>query len=181
MAMKTTEIVLPIGNYVVRSFCHEDIDALVRYANNRNVWLNLRDLFPHPYERHHAEAWLRELNQMNPVTAFAIATEEELIGGIGLHPQPDIMRRSVELGYWLAEPYWGKGIATAAVRAMTEWGFSNLPVNRIFAYVFGWNPASARVLEKSGFTLEGRMHQAVFKDGKLTDLLVYGLVKAVGS
>lgn len=175
--MKTTHIALPVGKYVIRSFCHKDIDALVRYANNRNVWLNLRDLFPHPYERHHAEAWLRELQQMNPVTAFAIATEEELIGGIGLHPQPDIMRRSVELGYWLAEPYWGKGIATAAVRAMTEWGFSNLQINRIFAYVFGWNPASARVLEKAGFTLEGRMHQAVFKDGKLTDLLVYGMVK----
>jgi RimJ/RimL family protein N-acetyltransferase len=175
--MKTQEILLPIGEYVIRSFCPEDIDSLVRHANNRNVWLNLRDLFPHPYERHHAEAWLRDLQQMNPVTAFAIASSEELIGGIGLHPQPDVMRRSVELGYWLAEPYWGRGIATAAVRAMVEWGFSNLDINRIFAYVFGWNLASARVLEKAGFTLEGRMREAVFKDGRLTDLFVYGMVR----
>ena len=88
-----------------------------------------------------------------------------------------MLRRSVELGYWLAEPYWGKGIATEAVRAMTEWGFAHLDINRIFAYVFGWNPASARVLEKAGYLYEGRMRQAVCKDGQMTDLLVYGMVR----
>ncbi len=171
------ELVLPIGEYMIRTFRREDINNLLRYANNKNIWLNLRDIFPHPYEVHHAEAWLKEVQAMKPQSAFAIATKEEVIGGIGLHPQPDVLRRSAELGYWLAEPYWGKGITTLAVRAITEWGFNNLEINRIFANTFGWNPASARVLEKAGFTLEGRMRQAVCKDGRMTDLLIYGKLK----
>lgn len=175
--MSRSEVTIPLGEYCLRSFRDRDIDALVKYANNRNVSINLRDVFPFPYERRNAVDWLKEVRRMDPETAFAIATAEEMIGGIGLHPQSDVHRRSAELGYWLGEPYWGRGIATRAVQAMTEWGFATLDVNRIFAYVFAWNPASARVLEKAGFVLEGRLRQAVFKDGRVTDLLVYGMVR----
>jgi RimJ/RimL family protein N-acetyltransferase len=175
--MSTDDVTIPFDEYVIRRFRKDDIDALVRHANNRKVWLNLRDVFPHPYERQHAREWLETVRSMDPELAFAIADAQELIGGIGLHPQTDVLRRSAELGYWLGEPYWGKGIATRAVRAMTEWGFANLDVNRIFAYVFGWNASSARVLEKAGFIFEGRMRQAVYKDGQLTDMLVYGRLR----
>ena len=175
--MNQTGILLTMGEYCIRRFQAEDVDALVRHANNRNVSINLRDIFPFPYERHDAEAWLKEVRKMDPETAFAIATAEELIGGIGLHLQSDVHRRSAEIGYWLAEAYWGRGIATHALQAMTEWGFAHLDINRIFAHVFGWNPASARVLEKAGYVLEGRLRQAVTKDGQVTDLLVYGMVR----
>jgi ribosomal-protein-alanine N-acetyltransferase len=175
--MNQPGILLTMGEYCIRRFQAEDVDALVRYANNRSVSINLRDIFPYPYERRHAEAWLRDVRNMSPETSFAIATDEELIGGIILHPQSDVHRRSAELGYWLAEPYWGRGIATRAVQAMTEWGFGHLDINRIYAHVFGWNPASARVLEKAGYVLEGRLRQAVTKDGQVTDLLVYGMVR----
>lgn len=175
--MSTDDVIMSFDDYVIRRFRKDDIDALVRHANNRNVWLNLRDVFPHPYERHHAREWLDNVQSMDPGVAFAIANAQELIGGIGLHMQTDVLRRSAELGYWLGQPFWGKGIATRAVRGMTAWGFANLDVNRIFAYVFGWNAPSARVLEKAGFVLEGRMRQAVCKDEQLTDLLVYGMLR----
>lgn len=87
------------------------------------------------------------------------------------------MRRSAELGYWLGEEYWGRGITSDAVRVVTAWGFAHLDIDRIFAQVFAWNPASARVLEKTGFTFEGRLRGAVYKDGRTTDLLSYGILR----
>lgn len=175
--MTTPMTILPIGDFVVRSFLPDDVGAIVRYANDREVWLNLRDLFPHPYEPHHAERWLRDVRSKQPETAFAIASEDGLIGGIGLHIQTDVQCRSAELGYWLGTAFWGRGIATAAVGAVTRWGFEHLDIDRIFASVFGWNSASVRVLEKSGFTYEGTLRQAVYKDGRTTDMMVYGVLR----
>lgn len=175
--MTTPAVFLPFGDYAIRSLRPDDAAALVRLANDREVWLNLRDLFPHPYERHHAEQWIQEVRSGTMETAFAIAAQDELIGGIGLHPQTDILRRSAELGYWLGRPFWGKGVATGAVRTITAWGFAHLEIDRIFAYVFGWNPASARVLEKAGYAYEGTLREAVTKDGRTTDMLVYGLLR----
>jgi [ribosomal protein S5]-alanine N-acetyltransferase len=177
MTMPSYNTYLPIGDFAVRSFALDDAPAVARHANNRNVWLNLRDLFPFPYNTAHAQAWIREVMLDRPETAFAIASATEAIGGIGLHRQGDFMRRSAELGYWLGEEYWGRGIVTGAVRATTAWGFAQLDIDRIFAQVFAWNPASARVLEKAGFTFEGRLRGAVYKDGMTTDLLSYGLLR----
>lgn len=175
--MAAVPISIPIGAYMVRSFVLDDAPAIARHANNRNVWVNLRDLFPFPYTTAHAHAWIREVALDRPEVSFAIASAEEAIGGIGLHRQGDFMRRSAELGYWLGEEYWGRGIATDAVRAVTAWGFAQLDIDRIFAQVFGWNPASGRVLEKAGFTFEGRLRGAVYKDGRTTDLLSYGILR----
>jgi RimJ/RimL family protein N-acetyltransferase len=113
-----------------------------------------------------------------PETAFAIASSDEAIGGISVQPQYDVYRKSAEIGYWLGEPFWGKGIATLAVRALTSYAFSRLDLLRIYASVFAWNPASARVLEKAGYHIEGKMRDAVYKNGKVTDQLLYGITRA---
>ena len=162
-----------IDQWHIRKFADPDIDAVVKYANNRNVWINLRDKFPYPYTRADAVAWIRHVRTQEPESNFAIASDSELIGGIGLQLQQDVHRQSAEIGYWLGEPHWGKGIATRAVRAFTEYGFANFPIVRIYASVFEWNPASSRVLEKAGYEYEGRLRKSVFKDGKIIDQVIY--------
>lgn len=169
---------LPIGDiWSIRSFEESDIPALVKYANNRNVWRNLRDHFPHPYTETDAQAWFQQVQSQEPETNFAIASEKELIGGIGFVLQDDIHRKSASLGYWLGEPFWGQGITTRAVRFITDYMFSHYDLVRIYAGVFYWNPASGRVLEKAGYVYEGRLRKHVFKDGKITDLLIYALLR----
>jgi RimJ/RimL family protein N-acetyltransferase len=118
--------------------------------------------------RSHSVAALRR-----PRTAFAIAVGDEAIGVIGLHPGRDVHRRSAEIGFWLGEPFWGRGIATRAVRALTARAFERTKLVRIHAHVFEWNEASARVLEKAGYALEGRLRKSVFKDGRIIDQLLF--------
>jgi RimJ/RimL family protein N-acetyltransferase len=166
-----------IDEWQIRSWQPGDEAALIRHANNRKIWLNLRDAFPHPYTEDDARAWVQLAMEQNPQVNFAIASYEEAIGGIGLRLQEDVFRRSAEIGYWLGEPYWGKGIATRAVRALTEYAFANFDLARIYGEVFEWNPASARVLEKAGYTCEGRLRKSVTKDGKTIDRLVYAIIR----
>lgn len=168
---------IDLGQVHIREYRDGDAQALVRHANNRNIWRNLRDRFPYPYSHRDAFRWLRQVSLQTPPHDFAIATEDELIGAIGLQPQEDVHRQSAEIGYWLAEPYWGQGIATRAVRAMTEYTFAKTPVVRLYAMVFAWNPASARVLEKAGYVLEGRLRKSVLKDNELIDQLVYATLR----
>jgi [ribosomal protein S5]-alanine N-acetyltransferase len=141
---------IPIGidEYVIRNWDREDEEALAKYANNRKIWRNLMDSFPHPYNRGHARDWLRRTQREEPRVNFAIASSHEAIGGIGLKPLEDVAYRTSEVGYWLGEPLWGKGIATAALKAFTEWAFreSGLGLERLFSGIYAWNPASARVL-----------------------------------
>lgn len=168
---------IDIGESQIRSFCPDDAAALTKYANNRNVWINLSDRQPFPYRREDAEAWIQETMQREPETIFAIASATEAIGGIGLELQSDVYRRSAEVGYWLAEPFWGRGIATGVLQALTKYAFSEFDLMRIYAYVYEWNPASARVLEKAGFGYEGRLRKSVTKDGRTIDQLLYALVR----
>lgn len=168
---------LPIGEWMIRSWQLTDAAALLRHANNVRVWINLRDSFPYPYTQADAKAWLAAAVLQIPETAFAIASREEAIGGIALQPQYDVYRKSAEIGYWLGEPFWGRGIATLAVKALTAYAFCRMDLERIYASVFGWNPASARVLEKAGYRLEGRLRNAVYKNGETTDQLLYGVTR----
>lgn len=168
---------IDLGEFHIREYRDGDAMALVRYANNRTIWRNLRDRFPHPYTHRDAFRWLHHVSLQFPAHDFAIASEEELIGAIGLQPQEDVHRRSAEIGYWLAEPFWGRGIATRAVRAMTEYAFAQTTFVRLYAMVFAWNPASARVLEKAGYELEGRLRKSVLKDNELIDQLVYSILR----
>ncbi len=154
-----------------------DEASLVQHANNRNVSRNLRDAFPFPYTMKDAEEWIQHVSQINPVVNFAIEAEGAAVGGISLIPRGDVHRHTVGLGYWLGEEFWGRGIMTEAVRAITNYAFQNAEVHRLYACVYAWNPASARVLEKAGYTLEGRMRQHATKDGEKVDELIYGLLR----
>ncbi|MGA9117219.1 MAG: GNAT family protein [Bacteroidota bacterium] len=160
---------------MVRSWEEHDAGSLARYANNRNVWINVRDTFPFPYTGADARAYLASVCGASPETHFAVATGGEAIGGIGFQMQADVYRLSAELGYWLGEPFWGKGIASCAVEKVLAYAFGEFPLSRMFAGVFEWNPASSRVLEKAGFTLEGRFRKCVYKNGQVIDQLMYGM------
>lgn len=162
---------------VIRSWRIEDAPALAAAANNRKIWLMLRDRMAHPYALSDAENYLRGVLEKEQSDSFCIEVEGGLAGAIGVHAQEDVHRFTAELGYWLTEPHWGKGIATAAVKAMVAHSFATRPWQRIFASVHENNPASARVLEKAGFKFEGRMRRNVCKDGVTLDSLLYARLR----
>lgn len=139
--------------------------------------MNLRDRFPHPYTVADARNWLDSVVERLPETNFAIAVNREAVGGIGYILQQDVAYRSAEIGYWLGEDYWGRGLATEALIAVTEYAFSHHDLCRIYAYVFEWNMASARVLEKAGYVFEGRLKKSVTKAGKTIDQLMYANIR----
>ncbi|ULQ56706.1 GNAT family N-acetyltransferase [Flavihumibacter rivuli] len=163
--------------FTLRPFNPGDVKSLVKYGNNEKIARNMADRFPHPYLEENAVAFINHVMNENPVCIFAIDINGEAVGGIGLHPQADIMRKNAELGYWLGEPFWGKGIVTRAVVQMVEYGFQNLPIDRIFARPFGVNKASQKVLEKAGFVLEGKFERTFYKNGIYHDELVYAIRK----
>src|SRR5919206_3136879 len=166
-----------LGVCTVRPWRAGDAASLVRHANNRRIWRNLRDRFPHPYTPADAEAFLRSVIGTTPETSFAIAVDGAAVGGIGLSLAEDIHRRTAEIGYWLGEEYWGRGIASAAVRAITDYAFTHLDLVRIWAGVFAWNPGSMRVLEKAGYTREATLRKSAFKDGEVVDEVIYAAVR----
>ena len=161
---------------VIRPWRPGDEESLVAHANNHKVWRNLRDRFPHPYTTDDAREWIRHMGEESPQTNFAIVVDGEAAGGIGLVLNGDIYRCSAEIGYWLGEAFWGRGVMTEAVRALTQWAFDNFNLSRIYAGVLEWNPASIRVLEKAGYQFEGRLRKAVVKQDLVMDELVYAVV-----
>jgi RimJ/RimL family protein N-acetyltransferase len=169
---------LPLGVCDVRSWRRGDSAALVEHANNRNVWLNLRDRFPHPYTTRDARKFLAAVIGQRPECSFAIEVDGAAVGGIGFRIQSDVERIGAELGYWIGETYWGRGIATAAVRAVTEHALAAHGLVRVFALPFAHNRASARVLEKAGFALEGVLRSSAIKDGRVLDQLLYARIRS---
>ena len=161
----------------VRQWRLDDAESLARHANNRKVWLAVRDLFPHPYTIKDAQQFLQRATTEQPEMKFCVEMEGAAVGGIGVHPGQDEHRFAATMGYWLGEQFWGRGIMTEAVTAVTDFCFDNFPLRRIPAEVFSNNPASARVLEKAGFNLEGRLKNHVMKEGKLLDSLIYARTK----
>ena len=160
----------------VRSWRTSDAESLLRHANNRNIWLNLRDAFPHPYTRHEARAFIRTVRERTPETTFAIAVNDEAVGSVGFVLRTDVERVSAEIGYWLAEPFWGRGIATEALAALTQYAIVAHGLTRIYALPFAWNLASCRVLEKAGYVLEARLRRSAIKDGEITDQMQYAYI-----
>ena len=163
----------------VRSLQAEDAATLAAHANNREVWINLRDAFPHPYTVADAESFIERCVQP-PETTFGIAVDGEVVGAVGFVIGEDVERASAELGYWLGESYWGRGIMTAVVTAVTEYALREHGLVRVYATPFGWNQASMRVLEKAGYVLEGVMRSGALKDGKIVDKFLYAYVTEVG-
>jgi [ribosomal protein S5]-alanine N-acetyltransferase len=139
--------------------------------------LTLKIYFPHPYTAEEADKWFELVKKLPENTIFAIVLEGKAIGGIGIHLLDDVHKHCAEIGYWVGEDYWNRGIATEAVRKMTAFAFDNFDINRIFARVFDWNQSSAKVLTKNNFQLEGRLRKSIYKDGVFTDELVYGLLR----
>lgn len=162
----------------LRSYRQSDAVALQRLANNAKVAVNLRDRFPHPYTLQDARQWIELMLELRPETNFVIETGGELCGTIGMQIGEDVHRIDAELGYWLGEPYWGRGLATASVVSFRDWAFERFPMlERLHAFVFESNPASARVLEKAGFELEGRLRRSVLKRGQVLDQLLYARLR----
>lgn len=167
---------LPGVQCTVRSWQPNDAGALVRHADNPNIARQLRDRFPHPYTMSAARAFLDQVVPQRPVTSFAIEVDGEPRGGIGFAVGTDVERYSAEIGYWLGEAFWGRGIVTEAVSLVTDYAFSRMNLLRLFALPFADNVASARVLEKAGYTCEGLLRSASVKFGRPRDQLIYARI-----
>lgn len=167
---------LSLTRCAVRSWEPGDVPSLVRHANNRRIWLNLRDRFPHPYTAHDGVAFVRRAREIRPETAFAIEVDGEAVGGMSFMLQPDVERVSAEIGYWLGEAYWGRGICTEALGAVTAYAIRQHGLTRIFALPFAHNEASCRVLEKAGYVLEGRLRRSAIKEGQVLDQMQYAFI-----
>ncbi len=177
----STPLRLQCGPCVLRPWQRGDEAALVRHANNREVWRNLRDLFPHPYTLQDADFWVGYASAQRPLLNLAIEVNGEASGGIGLIPGTDIARYSAEVGYWLGESLWGRGIVTAALETFSDWAFSQFDLIRLFALPFADNAPSCRVLEKAGFHLESIQRQSAVKEGQVRDQAVYVRLRPDGA
>ncbi len=153
----------------------DDLDSLVKYANNYKIARNLTNKFPYPYTEEDGKNFINFASEESKNRIFAIEIDGEACGGIGLHPQSDVQCKNVELGYWLAEPFWGKGIMAKAITRIVVHGFDTMEINRIFARPFGSNIASQKVLEKTGFMLEARFDKTFYKFGEYEDELIYAI------
>ena len=163
---------------IVRPWRTADAASLVKYANNLNVARHLRDRFPHPYTAGDARRFIDGVSAVRPVTTFAIEVAGEAAGGIGFSPGTDVERYSAEIGYWLAEPFWGRGIVADALRLVSEYAFAECNVLRLFALPFADNARSTRVLEKAGYAREGVLHASSVKFGVPRDQAVYALINS---
>jgi len=170
-------MLLELGDVRVRSWRKDDLKALLRHANNAKIAANLRDQFPHPYTRRDAIDFLDYAQMQEPECSFAIELKDEAVGGVGFLLGRDVARRSAEMGYWLSEQYWGRGIATRVVTAMSEWALDNYNLTRVFAQAFEHNAASIRVLEKASFEREGIMRRSAIKNGVVLDQVLFAKVR----
>jgi RimJ/RimL family protein N-acetyltransferase len=161
--------------FILRPWNEADLESLVENANNLSIAKFMTDGFPHPYAAENGKAFIAFATKDDPVHIFAIDIEGKGVGGIGIHPQQDILRKNAELGYWLGEKYWGNGILTRAIPQVLEFAFTTYDINRVFARPFGTNVASQRVLEKTGFSLEATLEKTVFKNGEFLDELIYAI------
>jgi [ribosomal protein S5]-alanine N-acetyltransferase len=160
----------------LRPWLAADADALAKYANNSNIARNLRDRFPHPYTLRDAKAFIRSCATVRPHVSFAIVVDGEAAGGIGISPGGDVERFSAEIGYWLGEPFWGRGITVEAVTLMSAYAFGSRRLLRLFALPFADNLRSTRVLEKAGYTREAILRSSAVKDGAARDQALYALI-----
>jgi RimJ/RimL family protein N-acetyltransferase len=165
---------IPFEDGAIRAWRRDDAAALVRQADDYDVWKNLGDFFPHPYTPRDAKSWLGGGSESRRELSLAIEVGGELAGGLGLKfPGDPIYRVGAEVGYWLGRAWWGRGIMPRVLAAFVPWAFARFELERIEAGVFETNPASARVLEKSGFSLESRQTRSVIKEGRVLDRLLY--------
>jgi RimJ/RimL family protein N-acetyltransferase len=166
-----------LSQCVVRSWRESDAESITKHADNRSIWRNLRDAFPHPYRMEDAKQFIEMAMARDPETFFCIAVDDQAVGSIGYSFLSDVNRFTAEVGYFLGEEHWGRGIMTEALSAVTRHALDTHQLNRIYAMPYEWNPASFRVLEKSGYVLEGRLRRAACKDGQVIDQLLYAVTR----
>lgn len=154
-----------------------DAALLAKLANNKKIWDNLKDYFPHPYTLLHAQQYIHTKQTDDPTLTFGIQYHSKLVGLISLEPLKDVYRKSAVIGYWIGEPYWGKGIGSKAVALICKYGFTTLNLHRIQTGVFEHNHASMHVLRKNGFVLEGVFRNAAFKNNAFVNEHKFALLK----
>jgi ribosomal-protein-alanine N-acetyltransferase len=163
---------------LLRPWSIRDAKALALIANNKKIADNLRDGFPFPYSLSDAKNWLNMILPENyPPRFFAIIIGKEVAGSIGIVSKTDIYRKNVEIGYFIAEELWGKGIATKAIKAATSYAFRDFDIVRVFAEPFADNPGSRKALENAGFNLEATLKNNVIKNGIIKDSCIYSVLK----
>jgi RimJ/RimL family protein N-acetyltransferase len=160
---------MTMGNVTLRKPDPADNHIIAELANNKRVWDNLTDIMPHPYSVADANTFINMAVTSDIHKIFAIEYRNNLAGIIGLHGQAGVFRLTAEIGYWIGEPYWNRGIATRAVRLLTHYGIKHLGLVRIYASVYDFNKASQKVLEKAGYRFEGVAKKAIIKNGVILD------------
>lgn len=163
----------------IRSWKIEDASNIAEALNNKKIHDNLRDGLPYPYTVEDAKNYILAMldADKNTTYAFAITVDDKAIGSIGVFRKENVHSRTAEMGYYLAESYWGQGIVTSAVKQICKYIFENTDIIRIFADPFAYNLGSCRVLEKSGFVYEGTLRKNAVKNGNVLDMKMYSIVK----
>ncbi|MGM9475352.1 GNAT family N-acetyltransferase [Pedobacter sp. GSP4] len=161
----------------LRPYQPSDIESLVKHANNFNISKYLTNKFPFPYDKKDGEAFIALASSHQPLQIMAIVVDGEVIGSIGVHQLADIYSKSAEMGYWIGEEHWGKGIVPVAVKEMLKYGFETFDIDRIFARTSHTNTASQQVLKKAGFIFEAELKSTIFKNGEYFDEMIFGFRK----
>jgi len=172
-----TNMELKGNGFMLRGWRLDDAESLQKHADNPNIYSFLLDRFPHPYTMDAAISWTQQMLYQNPTINFAIAIDDQVVGGIGLEMRDDVYRKAPLIGYWLSEHLWGKAIMPEAIKLLIDYAFSNLDIVRIQAGVLSNNLRSIRVLEKSGFVKEGVLKNGIIKNEMILDEWIYGMVK----
>ena len=162
---------------ILRPLADNDKDELARLANNKKIWDNLRDIMPHPYTTDNAIFFINQVKQEDPQMTFAIEYDGQFSGVIGLTGQQDVYKKTAEIGYWIGEPFWNKGIATEAVKLITDYGFNQLDLVRIHTGVFEYNLSSMKVLDKCGYKKDGVFEKSIIKNGQIWNEHRYSITK----
>lgn len=170
-------MVIERDGYALREWKMSDAASLAENINNKKIWDNIRDALPFPYTLDDAKAFISFTKKTPYPQNFAIVVEGKAVGCVGISPCTDVERISAEVGYWLGEPYWGRGITSDAVKAIAGYTFKHTDIIRLYAAVYEYNHASMRVLEKAGFTRLCTLHKAAIKNGVILDMPYYELVK----
>lgn len=160
--------------FTLRPFNRDDVEALVKHANNYNISKNLTNKFPYPYQKEDGEAFVTLATSHKPLQIKAIVINGEIVGSIGIHQSADIYSKNAELGYWIAESLWGQGIMPLAVKEMLKYGFETFDIERVFARTTHLNVASQQVLKKVGFVFEAELKSTIFKYDQYFNELIFG-------
>lgn len=170
-------MIIERNGYILRQWEINDAISLAENINNKKIWDNVRDSLPFPYTEDDAKAFIAFTRETPYPQNFAIVVNNKAVGCVGISPCIDVERISAEIGYWLGEAYWGRGITSDAVKAVTEYIFKYTDIIRLFASVYEHNHASMKVLENAGYARLCILHKAAIKNGVILDMPYYELVK----